>query len=127
MRRLGGRVRTGGPARWYGGCSTRDATTEVHHLVRYLFTAREELARSQRRFGARGRREDVRLEESALWGTTKVMASIQDDESDEMTLYAQAISHSETLSARRGRKHFPRCGSVNLYSPRRWRVSDSYS
>ena len=65
--------------------------------------------------------------ESALRGTTKAMGSIQDDEADEITLYARAISHSETLSARRGRKHIPRCGSMDLYSLRRWRVSESYS
>ena len=65
--------------------------------------------------------------ESALRGTTKAMGSIQEDEADETTLYARAISHSETLSARRGRKHIPRCGSLDLYSLRGWRVSDSYS
>jgi len=32
---------------------TREATDKVHHLARNLFAAREELARSQRRFSAR--------------------------------------------------------------------------
>ena len=65
--------------------------------------------------------------ESALRGTTKATGSTQEYEADEITLYARAISHSATLRARRGRKHIPRCGSMDLYSLRRWRVSDSYS
>jgi hypothetical protein len=44
-----------------------------------------------------------------------------------VTLYARAISHSPTFSARRGRKHIPRCGSEDLCSESGCSASASYS
>lgn len=46
--------------------------------------------------------------ESALRGTTNATGSIVPDNPEVVILYARAISHSETLRARRGRKHIPR-------------------
>jgi hypothetical protein len=48
-----------------------------------------------------------------LRGTMNAMGSM---EFEEVTLYARAISHSEVLTARRGTKHIPRCGSLDLCS-----------
>ena len=56
-------------------------------------------------------------------GTMNAMGSTEFADS----LYARAISQSATLSARRGRKHMPRCGSVDLCSASVCRVSLSYS
>ena len=53
----------------------------------------------------------------------KAIASIE----DAATLNARAISHSDTLRPRRGRKHMPRWGSEDLYSARAKRLSFSYS
>jgi hypothetical protein len=47
-------------------------------------------------------------------GTTNAIGSIP----VALTLYARAISQSLTLSARRGKKHMPRCGSADLCSER---------
>jgi len=58
-----------------------------------------------------------------LRGTMKAIGSIP----DATTLYARAISQSDTLNARRGRKHMPRCGSADLCSERAWRASFSNS
>lgn len=44
-----------------------------------------------------------------------------------VSLYALAISHSEGLTARRGTKHIPRCGSLDLCSSNGCRLSLSYS
>ena len=58
-----------------------------------------------------------------LRGTMKAMGSTLVP----YTLYARAISQSDTLSARRGRKHMPRWGAEEEYSEREWSASDSYS
>lgn len=58
-----------------------------------------------------------------LRGTTNAIGSMQVP----ATLYARAISQSETLSARRGRKHIPRCESPDLCSARACKESDSHS
>ncbi len=44
-----------------------------------------------------------------------------------VSLYARAISQSEVLSARRGTKHIPRCGSLDLCSSSAYKLSFSYS
>ena len=44
-----------------------------------------------------------------------------------VSLYALAISHSEVLTTRRGTKHIPRCGSLDLCSSNAYRLSFSYS
>lgn len=69
------------------------------------------------------RSEDDSRDSLTLRGTIKAMASMP----EAATLYARAISHSETLSARRGRKHIPRWGSEDLYSDREKSVSFSHS
>jgi hypothetical protein len=43
-----------------------------------------------------------------------------------VSLYALAISHSKVLTARRGTKHIPRCGSLDLCSSNAYRLSFSY-
>ena len=45
----------------------------------------------------------------------------------EVILYARAISHSGVLRARRGMKHIPRCGSLDLCSSMAYKLSFSYS
>ena len=56
-------------------------------------------------------------------GTTNEIGSMTVPE----ILYARAISHSDTFSALRGRKHIPRCGEDDWYSESGCSVSDSYS
>ena len=56
-------------------------------------------------------------------GTMKAMASIE----LAATFKPRAISQSDTLRPRRGRKHMPRWGSEDLYSVSRKRLSFSYS
>jgi len=48
----------------------------------------------------------------AFRGTMNEMGSM----AFEVSLYARAISHSGVLTARRGTKHIPRCGSLDLCS-----------
>ena len=48
----------------------------------------------------------------AFRGTMNAMGSM----AFEVSLYARAISHSDVLTARRGTKHIPRCGSLDLCS-----------
>ncbi len=44
-----------------------------------------------------------------------------------VSLYPLAISHSEVLMARRGTKHIPHCGSLDLCSSNAYKLSPSYS
>jgi hypothetical protein len=44
-----------------------------------------------------------------------------------VSLYARAISHSDVLTARRGTKHIPRWGSLDLCSSKGYKLSASYS
>jgi hypothetical protein len=61
--------------------------------------------------------------ELTLRGTMNAIGSME----FVVSLYALAISHSEVLSARRGTKHIPRCGSLDLCSSNAYRLSLSYS
>jgi len=98
------------------GC---DCTAEVVPLERSTtlrlmsLPAKKSVAvRAGSKEGAAGKISDWK--ESDLRGTMKAKGSTVVPD----TLYARAISHSETFKDLRGKKHMPRWGSVDLYSAR---------
>jgi hypothetical protein len=104
------------------GTSKNGAVLEADKVGRYIFSG-EELASGESGLRRWRGREDIGLKvvrlkwipsavlqfrcirtEPTFRGTMKAIGSMEEP----ATLYARAISQSETLNARRGRKHMPR-------------------